>query len=38
MAKKALLVVTSCEKYPKLEKATGLWLTEATHFYTELVK
>lgn len=38
MAKKALIVVTSTEKYEKLNKATGLWLGEAVHFYDVLAK
>lgn len=33
IAKKALIVVTSTEKFPKVDKATGLWLGEAAHFY-----
>ncbi len=32
MKKKILVVLTSCEKYPTLERATGLWLGEAVHF------
>ncbi len=32
MKKKALIVVTSVEKYPDMERATGLWLGEAVHF------
>jgi hypothetical protein len=27
-----LVVLTSCEKYPTLNRATGLWLGEAFHF------
>ncbi len=38
MAKKALIVVTSTEKFPTLNKATGLWLGEAVHFYDEFIK
>ena len=34
--KKVLLVVTSAEKYAKDAKATGLWLSEAVHFYEKL--
>lgn len=34
--KKALIVVTSVEKYPEMERATGLWLGEAVHFYEKL--
>lgn len=37
MVRRALIVVTSVEKYPELNRATGLWLAEATHFYNELV-
>lgn len=36
MNKKALIVVTSVEKYPEMERATGLWLGEAVHFYEKL--
>ena len=36
MKKKALIVVTSVEKYPNMERATGLWLGEAVHFYEKL--
>ncbi|MCP1490508.1 putative intracellular protease/amidase [Peribacillus frigoritolerans] len=32
MSKKILVVVTSYEKYPNLDRATGLWLGEAVHF------
>lgn len=32
MSKKILVVVTSYEKYPNLNRATGLWLGEAVHF------
>jgi putative intracellular protease/amidase len=32
MAKKILVVLTSVEKYPQLDRATGLWLGEAVHF------
>ena len=35
--KKALIVVTSVEKYPDMERATGLWLGEAVHFYDKMV-
>lgn len=38
MARKALIVVTSTEKYPNLPKATGVWFSEASHFYDELIK
>lgn len=36
--KKALIVVTSVEKYPDMDRATGLWLGEAVHFYEKLAK
>jgi hypothetical protein len=32
MSKKILVVLTSGEKYPNLNRATGLWLGEAVHF------
>ncbi|MCI1277997.1 MAG: type 1 glutamine amidotransferase domain-containing protein [Nitrospira sp.] len=32
MKKKILVVLTSVEKYPNLDRATGLWLGEAVHF------
>ena len=32
MSKKILVVLTSVEKYPNLDRATGLWLGEAVHF------
>ncbi|MDH7998291.1 type 1 glutamine amidotransferase domain-containing protein [Bacillus cereus] len=32
MKKKMLVVLTSVEKYPNLNRATGLWLGEAVHF------
>jgi len=32
MSKKILVVLTSVEKYPNLNRATGLWLGEAVHF------
>ncbi len=32
MSKKILVVLTSVAKYPKLNRATGLWLAEAVHF------
>ena len=32
MRKKILVVLTSVEKYPNLNRATGLWLGEAVHF------
>ncbi|MFO0809326.1 MAG: type 1 glutamine amidotransferase domain-containing protein [Gemmataceae bacterium] len=32
MKKRILVVLTSCPKYPTLDRATGLWLGEAVHF------
>ena len=32
MRKKILIILTSVEKYPNLNRATGLWLGEAVHF------
>jgi len=32
MVNKALIVVTSVERYPNAQRATGLWLSEAVHF------
>jgi len=32
MSKKILVVLTSVEKYPEMDRATGLWLGEAVHF------
>jgi putative intracellular protease/amidase len=32
MAKKILVVVTGVEKYPDLNRATGIWLGEVVHF------
>lgn len=32
MSNKILVVLTSVEKYPNLNRATGLWLGEAVHF------
>lgn len=36
--KKALIVLTNIEQYGEHERLTGLWLSELTHFYDELVK
>lgn len=36
--KKALIVLTNIEQYGEHERMTGLWLSELTHFYDELVK
>lgn len=32
MSKNILVVLTSVEKYPNLNRAIGLWLGEAVHF------
>lgn len=32
MPKKILVVLTATEKYPNLNRATGIWLGEAVHF------
>jgi putative intracellular protease/amidase len=36
MSKKILVVLTSIEKYPNMNRATGLWLGEAVHFVKEV--
>ncbi|WP_203362985.1 type 1 glutamine amidotransferase domain-containing protein [Bacillus sp. REN10] len=36
MSKKVLVIVTSYEKYPNLNRATGLWLGEAVHFVKKI--
>lgn len=36
MSKKILIVLTSVEKYPNLNRATGLWLGEAVHFVRKM--
>ncbi|NRG97602.1 type 1 glutamine amidotransferase domain-containing protein [Streptococcus suis] len=36
--KKALIVLTNTEQYGEHDRLTGLWLSELTHFYDELVK
>lgn len=36
MSKKILVVLTSVEKYPTLNRATGLWLGEAVHFVKKI--
>lgn len=36
MKKKVLVAVTSYEKYPNLDRATGLWLGEAVHFVKKM--
>jgi len=35
---KSLIVCTSAEKYATTDKATGLWLSEAVHFYEVMEK
>lgn len=35
---KALIVLTNVEKYEGYDRLTGLWLSELTHFYDELIK
>ena len=30
--------INKCRKYEKIERPTGLWLSELTHFYDVLVK
>lgn len=36
--KKVLVVLTNVQQYGEHERLTGLWLSELTHFYDELVK
>jgi putative intracellular protease/amidase len=36
MSQKIFVVLTSVEKYPNLNRATGLWLGEAVHFVKKL--
>ncbi|HEL2474858.1 TPA: type 1 glutamine amidotransferase domain-containing protein [Streptococcus suis] len=36
--KKALIVLTNIEQYGEHDRLTGLWFSELTHFYDELVK
>ena len=36
MSKKILVVLTSVEKYPNMNRATGLWLGEAVHFVKKI--
>lgn len=38
MAKKILVVLTGTEKYPNLNRATGVWLGEAVHFVNKVEK
>ena len=35
---KALIVVTNTPKYDKINRLTGLWLSELTHFYDVMLK
>ena len=35
---KVLIVLTNIEKYSGIDRPTGLWLSELTHFYDVLVK
>jgi len=36
VSKKILVVLTSVEKYPSINRATGLWLGEAVHFVRKM--
>lgn len=36
MEQKILVALTSVEKYPNLNRATGLWLGEAVHFVKKI--
>ncbi len=36
MSKKILVVLTGTEKYPNLDRATGVWLGEAVHFVQKI--
>jgi len=36
VSKKILVVLTSFEKYPNINRATGLWLGEAVHFVNKI--
>ena len=38
MAKKILVALTGTEKYPNLNRATGVWLGEAVHFVDKVEK
>jgi len=38
MGKRILVVVTGTEKYPNLDRATGVWLGEAVHFVERVEK
>lgn len=35
--KRALIAITSVNKFPTLNRATGFWFTEVSHFYEVLV-
>lgn len=36
--KKVLIILTNIEKYQTEDRLTGLWLSELTHFYDEMMK
>jgi putative intracellular protease/amidase len=36
MSKKVLVVLTSHEKFPNINRPTGLWLGEAVHFVQKM--
>ncbi|HEY1151201.1 MAG TPA: type 1 glutamine amidotransferase domain-containing protein [Pseudoduganella sp.] len=38
MSQKVLVVLTTTEKYPNLNRATGVWLGEAVHFVEQVEK
>ena len=38
MAQKILVVLTGTEKYPNLNRATGVWLGEIVHFVEKVEK
>jgi putative intracellular protease/amidase len=38
MSQKVLVVLTTIEKYPNLNRATGIWLGEAVHFVEQIEK
>lgn len=35
---KALIAITSVSKFPTLNRATGFWFTEVSHFYEVLIQ
>jgi putative intracellular protease/amidase len=37
-SKKALIVITSVSKFPTLNRPTGFWFTEVSHFYEVLTQ